>query len=88
MGEGIILVTRGYGFMGGGVPPTFDTLKIGNLILIPQLVPLNEFSKNSNLPLMMYSIVLYNHVKNEKIVRAILEKSKKNTHDFSTLYPL
>ena len=30
MGEGFILLTRGYGFMGGGdVPPPFDTLKIG-----------------------------------------------------------
>ena len=28
MGEGFILLTRGYGFM-GGVPPPFDTLKIG-----------------------------------------------------------
>ena len=27
MGEGFILLTRGYGFMGGGVPPPFDTLK-------------------------------------------------------------
>ena len=27
MGEGFILLTRGYGFM-GGVPPPFDTLKI------------------------------------------------------------
>ena len=27
MGEGFILLTKGYGFMGGGVPP-FDTLKI------------------------------------------------------------
>ena len=30
MGEGFILLTRGYGFMGGGVyHPPFDTLKIG-----------------------------------------------------------
>ena len=30
MGEGFILLTRGYGFMGeGGVPPPLDTLKIG-----------------------------------------------------------
>ena len=30
MGEGFILLTRGYGFMGGGVYHTpFDTLKIG-----------------------------------------------------------
>ena len=29
MGEGFILLTRGYGFMGGVVPPPFDTLKIG-----------------------------------------------------------
>ena len=30
MGVGFILLTRGYGFMGGGVPPPpFDTLKIG-----------------------------------------------------------
>ena len=28
MGEGFILLTRGYGFM-GVVPPPFDTLKIG-----------------------------------------------------------
>ena len=28
MGEGFILLTRGYGFMGGGVPPPFDTSKI------------------------------------------------------------
>ena len=28
MGEGFILLTRGYRFM-GGVPPPFDTLKIG-----------------------------------------------------------
>ena len=28
MGEGFILLTKGYGFM-GGVPPPFDTLKIG-----------------------------------------------------------
>ena len=27
MEEGFILLTRGYGFMGGGVPPPFDTLK-------------------------------------------------------------
>ena len=31
MGEGFILLTRGYGFM-GGVPPPFDTLKIGTSI--------------------------------------------------------
>ena len=29
MGEGFIFLTRGYGFMGGGVPPPFDTLRIG-----------------------------------------------------------
>ena len=30
MGEGFILLTRGYGFMGGGVyHPPFDTLKNG-----------------------------------------------------------
>ena len=30
MGEGFILLTSGYGFMGGGVyHPPFDTLKIG-----------------------------------------------------------
>ena len=30
MGEGFILLTRGYGFMRGGVyHPPFDTLKIG-----------------------------------------------------------
>ena len=28
MGEGFILLTRGYGFM-WGLPPPFDTLKIG-----------------------------------------------------------
>ena len=28
MGEGFILLTRGYGFM-GGVPSPFDTLKVG-----------------------------------------------------------
>ena len=27
MGEGFIHLTRGYGFMGGGLPPPFDTLK-------------------------------------------------------------
>ena len=30
MGEGFILLTRGYGFMGGVYHPPFDTLKIGN----------------------------------------------------------
>ena len=29
MGEGFILLTRGYGFMGGVYHPPFDTLKIG-----------------------------------------------------------
>ena len=29
MGEGFILITRGYGFMGGVYHPPFDTLKIG-----------------------------------------------------------
>ena len=29
MGEGFILLTRGYGFMGGMYHPIFDTLKIG-----------------------------------------------------------
>ena len=29
MGEGFILLTRGYGFMGGLYHPPFDTLKIG-----------------------------------------------------------
>ena len=29
MGEGFILLTRGYGFMGGMYHPPFDTLKIG-----------------------------------------------------------
>ena len=29
MGEGFILLSRGYGFMGGGVPPPFDTLRFG-----------------------------------------------------------
>ena len=28
MGEGFILLTRGYGFMGGMYHPPFDTLKI------------------------------------------------------------
>ena len=28
MGEGFILLTRGYGFMGGVYHPPFDTLKI------------------------------------------------------------
>ena len=28
MGEGFILLTRGYGFMGGVYNPPFDTLKI------------------------------------------------------------
>ena len=52
--------------------------KIANRFLMPLLVPLDEFSKNSNMPQMMFSIVLYNHMKNEKIVRAILKKSPKN----------
>ena len=29
MGEGFILLTRGYGFMGGVYHPPFDTSKIG-----------------------------------------------------------
>ena len=29
MGEGFILLTKGYGFMGGLYHPPFDTLKIG-----------------------------------------------------------
>ena len=29
MGEGLILLTRGYGFIGGVYHPPFDTLKIG-----------------------------------------------------------
>ena len=29
MGEGFILLTRGYGFMGGVYHPPFDTLKNG-----------------------------------------------------------
>ena len=34
MGEGFILLTRGYGFMGGGdVPPPFDMLK-KNVLLV------------------------------------------------------
>ena len=37
-----------------------------NQFLIPLLILLNEFSKNSNLSRMMCSIVLYIHVKNEK----------------------
>ena len=31
MGEGFILLTRGYGFMGGGGHTPFDTLKIGTI---------------------------------------------------------
>ena len=61
--------------------------KITNPFLIPELIPLNEFTKNSNLPHMMYFIVFYNHVKTEKkIVRAKKEKSPKQP--FSKLHPM
>ena len=54
--------------------------KIADPFSIPELIPLYEFSKNCNLPEMMYSIVLYNHVKKEKVVRAILEISPKTPY--------
>ena len=34
MGEGFILLTRGYGFMGGVYHPPFDTLKNVLLLMI------------------------------------------------------